>query len=68
MTTRTEQQLLQQAKRLLMYCYESENSINLYGYPPQPTTHPDYLRAKRAALKTCKKYNDVELYNTIKAL
>jgi hypothetical protein len=62
---RTTEQITTQANNLLMKCYESENRINCYGYTPQKSSSPDYLRAKRKALKIAKQYNDLPLYNEL---
>jgi len=63
--TRTTEQIETQAKQLLMRCYETANSVNCYGYTPQKSCSPDYLRAKRKALKIAKQYNDIPLYNEL---
>ena len=67
MTTpyRTPEQLTQQANNLLMRCYETENGVNCYGYTPQKSNSPDYLRAKRKALKIAKQYQDQPLYTEL---
>jgi hypothetical protein len=62
---RTPDQITQQAKQLLMRCYETANGVNCYGYTPQKSSSPDYLRAKRKALKIAKQYNDLPLYNEL---
>jgi len=63
---RTPEQLHNQGGNLLMRCYEQENSTNCYGHTPQKTNAPDYLRAKKKALKIAKQYNDTPLYLHIK--
>ena len=63
---RTPEQLHNQGGNLLMRCFEQENSTNCYGHIPQKTNAPDYLRAKRKALKIAKQYNDTPLYLHIK--
>lgn len=62
---RTPEQITTQANNLLMRCYESENRINCYGYTPQKSSSPYYLRAKRKALKIAKQYQDLPLYNEL---
>ncbi len=62
---RTTDQITQQAKNLLMRCYETANGVNCYGYTPAKSSSPDYLRAKRKALKIAKQYNDLPLYNEL---
>jgi hypothetical protein len=63
---RTTDQITQQAKNLLMRCYETANGVNCYGYTPAKSSSPDYLRAKRKALKIAKQYQDTPLYLHIK--
>jgi hypothetical protein len=63
---RTPTQLHTQGGNLLMRCYEQENNTNCYGHTPQKTNAPDYLRAKKKALKIAKQYNDTPLYLHIK--
>ena len=63
--TRTPEQITQQAKNLLMRCYENENGVNCHGYPQRKSSSPDYLRAKRKALKIAKQYQDLPLYNEL---
>jgi len=53
------------ADYLIMRCYEMANGVNCYGHTPRPSKSPDYLRAKRKALKMCKESSN-ELYNYIK--
>jgi hypothetical protein len=52
----------QRAKYILMQCYEWENEINCYGHTPQKNTSPDYLRAKKRALKQTKNFADKTIY------
>jgi len=66
MEQRTTDQLQKQSEQLIMQCYEIENSTNCYGHTPQKTNAPDYLRAKKKALKIAKQYNDTPLYLHIK--
>ena len=63
---RTPEQLHNQGGNLLMRCFEQENGTNCYGHTPQKTNAPDYLRAKKKALKIAKQYNDTPLYLHIK--
>ena len=63
---RTTDQLQQQGGQLLMQCYEQENGTNCYGHIPRRSASPDYLRAKKKALKIAKQYNDTPLYLHIK--
>lgn len=63
--TRTPEQITQQAKNLLMRCYENENGVNCHGYPPKKSSSPDYLRAKRKALKIAKQYQDFPIYTEL---
>ena len=63
---RTPEQLHNQGGNLLMRCFEQENGTNCYGHIPQKTNAPDYLRAKKKALKIAKQYNDTPLYLHIK--
>ena len=63
---RTPEQLHTQAGQLLMRCYETANGVNCHGYVPQRSNSPDYLRAKRKALKIAKQYQDTPLYLHIK--
>ena len=67
MTTphRTPEQLTEQANNFLMRCYETENGVNCYGHTPQKSNSPDYLRAKRKALKIAKQYQDKPLYTEL---
>jgi len=64
--TRTPEQLHNQGGNLLRQCFEQENGTNCYGHTPQKTNAPDYLRAKKKALKIAKQYNDTPLYLHIK--
>jgi hypothetical protein len=59
---RTPEQITQQANNLIMRCYETSNGVNCYGHTPQKSNAPDYLRAKRKALKIAKQYQDKPLY------
>ena len=54
------------AKYILMLSYENINRINCYGITPQKTTAPDYLRAKKRALKITKNFADQTIYLYIK--
>jgi hypothetical protein len=63
---RTPTQLHTQGGNLLRQCFEQENGTNCYGHTPQKTNAPDYLRAKKKALKIAKQYNDTPLYLHIK--
>jgi len=63
---RTPEQLHNQGGNLLRQCFEQENGTNCYGHTPQKTNAPDYLRAKKKALKIAKQYNDTPLYLHIK--
>lgn len=63
---RTPEQIHNQAGQLLMRCYETANGVNCHGYVPQRSSSPDYLRAKRKALKIAKQYQDTPLYLHIK--
>ena len=63
----TPQELKKQADHLIMRCYEIENGVNLHGYTPRPNTAPDYLRAKRKALKLAKQHHNTPLYNLLKS-
>ena len=54
------------AKYILMLSYENINRINCYGYCPQKTTAPDYLKAKKRALKITKNFADQTIYLYIK--
>lgn len=63
---RTPEQLHNQGGNLLRQCFEQENGTNCYGHIPQKTNAPDYLRAKKKALKIAKQYNDTPLYLHIK--
>jgi len=62
---RTTDQITTQANNLLMRCYETANGVNCHGYTPQKSSSPDYLRAKRKALKIAKQYQDLPLYNEL---
>jgi hypothetical protein len=63
---RSPEQLHNQGGNLLRQCFEQENGTNCYGHIPQKTNAPDYLRAKKKALKIAKQYNDTPLYLHIK--
>jgi hypothetical protein len=52
----------ERAKYILMQCYEWQNEVNCYGITPQKTTAPDYLNAKKRALKQTKNFSDQSIY------
>jgi hypothetical protein len=56
----------ERAKYILMHSYEFINAVNCYGFTPQKNTSPDYLRAKKRALKITKNFADQTIYLYIK--
>lgn len=56
----------ERAKYILMQSYEWINEINCYGYTPQKSNSPDYLSAKKRALKLTKNFADQTIYLYIK--
>ena len=54
--------LQQKANYLIMRCYETANGVNCYGYTPIKSKSPDYLRAKRKALKLSREFPTLNKY------
>lgn len=61
MHKRTQLQLNQQAKNLLMQVYEQLVGVNCYGHCPLPSADINYKKAKQKCISMCDRYNDIEL-------
>lgn len=62
MTTRTSEQLKNQAETMLMLVYEQVNNINLNGFPPKlPANYPPMQKALKECKRIAEKYKDQEL-------
>lgn len=54
--------LQKNAEYLIMRSYEIVNGVNCYGYTPMKCKSPDYLRAKRKALKLSREFPTLNKY------
>lgn len=63
---RTQHELNQQAKNLIISIYEQKFGVNLYGVcPSKDLANREYYNAKLEALSVAHRYDDIELMEEI---